>query len=269
MGNEIIQSMWVGPRLSVMEQLSIRSYLQNGHKFHLYAYHPVENVPEGAEIKDANEIVPEAKIWTYSNPGFGHQSYAGFADVFRYRLLFKKGNWWVDTDSICLKPFDFPEVMVFSSETGGPNCGNLKAQPGTKIYEWLVQQTETVNPAMGWGFIGPRLIRQAIARFGHQNLVKPWEMFCCVPYDALARTMTEPDPTWQAPLQSYAAHLWNEAWRSAKINKDAVYHPDSIYEKLKARYGLKNVYPYVPKTPPQPVNRRHPTAHLPLGRERW
>ena len=44
MDHSVIQSLWIGERLSVMEQLSIRSYLDQGHPFHLYVYSPVEPV---------------------------------------------------------------------------------------------------------------------------------------------------------------------------------------------------------------------------------
>ena len=36
----MIQSMWIGSRLSVMERLSIQSYLEQGHPFHLYGARP-------------------------------------------------------------------------------------------------------------------------------------------------------------------------------------------------------------------------------------
>ena len=40
-------------------------------------------------------------IFRYRDNG----SYAGFANFFRYELLRKRGGWWVDLDTICLRPF--------------------------------------------------------------------------------------------------------------------------------------------------------------------
>ena len=37
--SEFIQSLWIGPRLSNMEHLCIKSFIDHGHKFHLYIYH--------------------------------------------------------------------------------------------------------------------------------------------------------------------------------------------------------------------------------------
>ena len=36
MTSDVIQSLWIGDRLSVMERLCIQSFLDQGHQFHLY-----------------------------------------------------------------------------------------------------------------------------------------------------------------------------------------------------------------------------------------
>jgi len=124
--NRIIQGLWVGTELSVMEQLSIASFLNNNHQYHLYTYNEVRNVPAGTCIKDGNEILAASSIFQYKD----RKSYAGFSNYFRYKLLFEKGGWWADMDMVCLRPFDFTDEYVFSSELRGTqefiNCGVLK-----------------------------------------------------------------------------------------------------------------------------------------------
>ena len=56
--SNIIQSLWIGEALSKMEQLSIKSFRDFGHEYHLYTYGTVKNIPEGTVVKDGNEIVP-------------------------------------------------------------------------------------------------------------------------------------------------------------------------------------------------------------------
>src|SRR5258708_21072872 len=107
-----VQSLWIGDRLSAMEKLAIKSFLCQGQAFHLYVYQQPESIPEGTTVRDANEILPAASIFKYS----GHESYAGFSDYFRFKLLLERGGWWVDTDVVCLKPFRFPSEYVFASE---------------------------------------------------------------------------------------------------------------------------------------------------------
>jgi hypothetical protein len=136
----IVQSLWVGPRLSRMEYYSIKSFLRLGFKYHLYTYEKVKNVPKGVIHKDANEIMPGKEIFDLKS------TYLPFSDIWRYKMLHDKGNYWVDLDMIAIKMFDFKDEYVFSSERtiqeGAyssyskkvPNIGVLKAPRGSKFY---------------------------------------------------------------------------------------------------------------------------------------
>ncbi|MEM7333868.1 MAG: glycosyltransferase, partial [Chloroflexota bacterium] len=108
----IIQSLWIGNELSLLEQLCVASFIANGHEFHLYTYGDVRNVPEKAVVKDGNEIIPEKYLFS-AHKG----SWAAFSDWFRWSMLYKNGNFWVDTDTICLKPFVFDSDLVFGYES--------------------------------------------------------------------------------------------------------------------------------------------------------
>src|SRR5215813_4517891 len=150
----------------MMEQLSIASFLQNGHEYHLYVYDEVKNVPAGAVIKDASEILPASRIFQYKYQA----SYAGFANYFRYKLLLERGGWWVDTDVICLKPFDFSEEYVFASEIDDGReviaSGIVKAPAGSDCMAYAWQVCESKDPRqLMWGETGPRLITEAVAKF--------------------------------------------------------------------------------------------------------
>jgi len=265
---EIIQSMWVGPRLTAMEQLCIKSYLHHGHEFHLYVYQDTAEVPDGTTIMDGNKIIDESKIFVYEGPGFGHKSLAGFADKFRYRLLLEKGNWWVDTDSVCLKPFDFATDYVFSSEDpcvgdhilSNINCGNLKAPAGCELYQWLVEKSENVDVKMRWGTIGPALMKRAVQKvFNLQEFVQHPKVFCPVRYDFHCVPLLDPSKRIGFGSESYAVHLWNEAWRAHNIDKDGRYDPLCLYEILKAYHGVVGSGPFIKFAPP-PVPVRQPPA---------
>ena len=109
--NKIIQGFWLGQSLSKLEQLSISSYLINGHEFQLYCYDIIKSLPDGTIVKDANEIIEKKYLFTDQQG-----SIAPFADWFRYKLLYMKGGCWVDLDTVCLKYFDFLGDHCFSSE---------------------------------------------------------------------------------------------------------------------------------------------------------
>jgi hypothetical protein len=231
----IMQSLWIGPRLSTMERLSINSFLAHGHEFHLHVYDEMEGVPAGAMLKDANDILPASEIFRHGP----HGTYAPFADRFRYRLLLERGGWWVDTDTVCLRPFDFPADIVISSERGAGGCrfvnnGMLKFPAGSAVMETAcriceVKDLRSISPCE----IGPELMEWLVAKFSLQPFVQEPEVFCPVPWDP-ARELTAPGGS--LPKDAYAVHLWNDAWADAGIDKDAEYPEDSLYELLKSKY---------------------------------
>ena len=114
--NIIVQSLWIGPSLSNLEKLSISSFIKNGHDFHLYIYEPVEGIPEGTTIKDGNDILPEKDIFSYSNSEAGKSSVSAFSNIFRFQLLYLKGNYWVDTDMVSTQFLNIPEPYLFTTE---------------------------------------------------------------------------------------------------------------------------------------------------------
>lgn len=122
-GNAVIQGLWVGEQVTNFHRLCIESFLRNGHCYVLYTYGPVGNLPEGVVIKDANKIVPSTLIYQYDG------SYAGFSDLFRNKLLFDNGGWYVDLDIYCLRPFDIDSEIMFSLDYYHQDA--IKARLGT------------------------------------------------------------------------------------------------------------------------------------------
>ena len=234
--NKVIQGLWIGPELSVMEQLSIASFLLNGHDYDLFVYDELKNIPPGTSVKDANEILPSSRIFQYSE----QRSYAGFANFFRYKLLLERGGWWADTDLICLKPFDFPEEYVFSSEMDRGleviTSGIIKAPPGSEVmaYAWDICQSKN-QAELKWGETGPRLMGEAVRKFSLEQYQKPHNFFCPLGYQEWQKIL-DPEATIAEDKDVYAIHLWNEKWRAAGQDKNAQYAQDCLYEKLKRRY---------------------------------
>lgn len=232
-----VQSLWIGPTLSTLEQLVIRSFLANGHDFHLYVYEPVAGIPEGATVLDAGCILPSSRIFRYT----GNGSLAGFSNLFRYKLLLETGGWWVDMDTVCLRPFDSLDAeYVVSSEmyAGAPviDIAALKVPPGSPLtgYAWDVCQTKDPK-ALRWGETGPRLLAEAVQHCGLAHYVRPPETFCPVPYRAWDSVLS-PEAKLEFGPETYAVHLWHERWRVTGQDKDARYPAGCYFERLKARF---------------------------------
>lgn len=108
----VIQQLWVGNELSYIEFLSIRSFIACGHQTHLYTYDANIKAPAGCVIKDARDILPESEIFAHSpRAGRSSGSLAGFADLFRWKLIYEKGGAWADCDVVCLEPIRSLEMV--------------------------------------------------------------------------------------------------------------------------------------------------------------
>jgi hypothetical protein len=235
---EIIQSLWIGEKLSVMERLSISSFIAHGHHFHLYVYDDINGIPAGTILKDAGKILPPDKIFKYKD----HDSYAGFANLFRYKLLLEEGNYWVDTDLVCLKPFQHSAEYIFASERlqanrsiQANNC-LIKAPGGSAIMEYCYEKSASKDSrVLEWGETGPKLLTEAIVMMKMQGYVAKPEIFCPVNWwdwnQFLDGSIDD-----RVLADSDAVHLWNEMWRRDQADKSGDYNVSSFYEQLKRTY---------------------------------
>ncbi len=237
----IIQSLWIGNKLSIMEELSIISFLKNGHSFHLYVYENIDNIPKGTILKDANKIINKDKIFKYKD----FDSYAGFANLFRYKLLLEKGNYWVDMDIICLKPFTFTEDYIFAGfrekkqmfnwKLSVCNCV-IKSPKNSELLEYCYTESSKLDSNnLTWGQTGPVLLSKAVKKFNLHSYVAHPNTFCPINWNESQKLINGKGFN-KYTKNSFAIHLWNEMWRRAKIDKAGKFSENSIYEILKRRY---------------------------------
>lgn len=233
-----VHCLWIGDRLSALERLALASHVRVGHDCRLWVYEPVDKVPPGIAVDDAGTILPRDRIFTYRH-GPGKGSVAAFANLFRYKLLCRLGGWWCDTDVVCLKRFDFPGDYVFASERTpqGVQVNNcvIKAPQDSPVLRYCLEVAERRDPAsLHWGDTGPRLLTEAVRRFGLDAAVAPPETFCPVHFFEAAAVLDRPPDLQSSPLRhAHAVHLWHELWRRHGWDKDATYPGHCLYETLK------------------------------------
>ncbi|MGE9314222.1 glycosyltransferase [Niabella sp. CJ426] len=234
-----IQSLWIGTTLSIIEQLCIRSFLANGHEFHLYSYETnLKNCPDGVILKDANEIVPHERV--YKDIA---QTYTSFANWFRYKLLFMKGGWWVDMDVVCLKYFNFNQDYCFTTEmitdTGVPqiitNNAVIKApQKAEFLHEMIVTMEKTDLKNARWGTFGSRFLEQILKNYESENYIQPMYVFCPINWHQIELFFVDNlDMTFE---HCHAIHLWNNIWSKRGISKHDRFGDTALIEKLKRMY---------------------------------
>lgn len=259
--NKIIQSLWVGTELSNVEKLCIKSFLANGHEFHLYTYQDIKGVPPGTTIQDANLIIPESEIFKIT-VGWGTGSYSAFADWFRYELLYKAGGWWVDMDVVCVKYFDIKESIVICTSHEPPygvlanNCIMKFPKESDVVNEMIKICRATDKNKVEFGQLSPHLIQRMVKEYTLEQYLVPYYYFNPIRWayvdDYIAfrkKTLKQQIKELVRPLlkpktmagrkvekESYAVHLWNEVWRQSGLDKNNTYHKNCIVEQLKKRY---------------------------------
>ncbi|HNX30882.1 MAG TPA: hypothetical protein PKM35_04705 [Holophaga sp.] len=209
------QSLWIGKALSPLEILCIRSFLVHGHEFELYAYEELRGLPEGCTLRDAGAIQPREQVFRYRD-GHGKGSPAGFANLFRYKLLAEKGGWWVDTDVLCLAS-DLPEAeVVFAPEEPGRyNVAIMKFPAGHPLMDWLYTTATTMGRGVLFGQTGPDLMTRGIHANGMQHLASPQDSFYPIHYSQ-AKQVLDPRARNTVATSVQGAtflHLWNEMLR--------------------------------------------------------
>jgi len=103
-----ICTFWYGPRLREVDQICLASMVMTGQRVKLFAYAPIENVPAGVELHDANTILPE-RAFKRLDPGYptfrSSRTIVQFSDIFRIMLMKHQQGLWLDTDVFLLKQF--------------------------------------------------------------------------------------------------------------------------------------------------------------------
>lgn len=239
----VIRALWVGKRLGRLSRCCLSSFVRRGHQVCLYTYEQVEDVPEGVEVCDANQIVPADKIIRHKATG----SYALFSDIFRYELLKKAGGIYVDCDVYCLKPFEIPEhgyllgyeedrkingaVLALPADSGVLNA--LSRIVGDKhfIPSWYsksrvlrIKWKKRLGlikdiSEMPWGVIGPDAITYFIKQARLESRVQDIDIFYPVHYGCI-RHLLNPHLTVQdiTTSRTKAVHLYNEMLKDVDLD---------------------------------------------------
>ncbi|HLP19110.1 MAG TPA: glycosyltransferase [Chitinophagales bacterium] len=220
--NKHVNALWIGSRLSKIEMLTLQSFVDNGHVFHLWTYGPIENeLPEGVIMEDANEILPSDKIFRYKHVnkyGHGKGSVSGFSDIFRYKLLYEKGGWWIDMDVTCLKPLNVTTPYFFRQHHDLDLVGNvMKCPPQSQLMLscFTEASSEVDENNTDWHkpieILNKHVFANGLQKYiyGHVSNVDMWH--------EIAVFVVGNQPV---PANYYFIHWMNEEWRSRDIDKN-------------------------------------------------
>ncbi|MFB6249499.1 MAG: glycosyltransferase [Salinibacter sp.] len=237
MSTETFQSFWYGSELSPRERLCLASFVERGKDFDLYVYDDSLSVPVGVSLRDASEIYSEEEVFAYQR-GPGKGSVAVFADLFRYKLLYERGGWWVDTDVLYLghEVPNAEEYFVWQHDSEVA-IGVLKLPKGCDIAEECLRCIRSMGKntvASSWGSSGPELFTRVLEDKGriHEARPKP----CAYPVswrEAHASYLSERREEVEDKVEgSPFYHLWNENLRRMGVQKNIAPPEGSYLDRL-------------------------------------
>lgn len=149
-----IHFVWIGSELSLLEQLTIKTFQRQGMNPILWTFDSIKNVPGGTIIKDAGEILSRDTLFTYRNEGNG-SSVSHWTDRFQLKLLQKYGGWYAQLDVACLR---MPQpVEYYFVPHGGPGVDvcvmrTPKDAPFIEPCLKLLEATINADSAMAYGW---------------------------------------------------------------------------------------------------------------------
>lgn len=259
-----IGMLWVDGPLSFLEQLCIKSFLDAGQHVRLYTYGDVPNIPDGAERRDAREVMPDENIITHKRTG----SPAVHADRFRYRMLAQHHDLiWADTDAYCVKPFN-TENGHFHGRLAAHeiNNGVLRLPPDSPTLYDLIDYTENPyrippwlpsklraelirdaldgNPKhageMPWGVWGPRALTWLLQQNGEDRFSFPTQVLYPVSYKE-RRVMSRANGGAERFItdETMSIHFYGRRMRSFIFNRfSGIPHPESLVGQLVKKHGI-------------------------------
>jgi len=235
------QSFWFGDGVPPYQRLAMKSFVDHGHAYALYAYQNLD-VPAGVELRDANEVLPHARVFFYGDRAeVGRGSVSAFSNLFRYHLLRRNGGWWVDADVVCLSA-QVPSADIFLGWEYDDLIGSaiLKFPGGHEFARALCESAEQAGTNLEWGETGPHMLTRLVRERGLLHLVSPQpSSYPVQSKDAVHLLMpSRRDEIAERIGALPFLHLWNEILRRAVVFTWMAPPPGSYLAELFARHGV-------------------------------
>lgn len=247
----IIKSFWTGEDVTNLEILTIKSFIENGHIFHLYAYDPtIERYfpkHENFAVKDANEIYDKSKFFTYKGQGdCSDGSVGGFSDIFRYYLMYKLGGWYVDMDTTCFKNFDSIEnEIVLRPHINTKVVANIAKFPANDpVLKELIDRTERDINEQNSQWMKPLwILRDTIDEMGYSKYIVDENLFGCDNADIIRDLLKGNYFETKHFVPEYGFHWCSSACKTGRWDRNMKYNFNdpvklSFYHVLLKKFKL-------------------------------
>lgn len=295
--NYTIGALWMEGALSFLEQLCLKSFIDAGHQVVLYHYGPLENVPDGITLADANDIMSRDNFLTHERTG----SPALHSDLFRYKMLRSQRNMiWADTDAYCMKRFETQTGHFYGWESKSHVNGGVLGLPhdsdtlqalldftadefaippyyGPDYAAELEQKRDAGDPVHAseqpWGVWGPHAVTHFLHQTGEVRYALPQEgLYPFTFKDRRLMLRRDFDTTGYITKDTFSVHLYGRRMRARLVEREGgAPHPQSLLGKLLVKHGIDPAKaPIIRKPKPKdakavaPVKIKKPVPPLPV-----
>lgn len=222
--NITFSSLWIG-ELSEQEIACMNSFVKMGYKYKLYAYDNIKNIPENIIVEDANKILPWDKIKHI-------KIISWISDYFRYMLLYKTNEIWVDTDMYCLKrmPFLNDDYIIGKEKKGRKServAVSILRMPSkcNAIIELIdICENKIERNDIKWGNNGILIFDDIIRKNNLFEICKPIKFFYPIHYKEIDKLTKKynyshilNDP------EIYTVHFWNKLLNKKSVENKSLY----------------------------------------------
>ncbi len=233
--NREVGTLWIGGHLSWMEQLCLKSFVDQGQKITLFSYEEIPNVPKGVIQRDGREIIDTDDFIKYEQKN----SFALFADWFRLHMIHKCPSMiWIDTDVYCHQPMTYDSDYVLGFELPGEQRINnavlglphdsemlrqmlhftedrysiapfLSAHRQKEMRQLAMEGTPMHISQQQWGVWGPMMVTYYAHSLGLKRHIMPLDAFYPITFRERT-TFLEQTEVVEAKLtdKTTALHLW-------------------------------------------------------------
>ncbi|MBW6507464.1 MAG: hypothetical protein K0B00_12025 [Rhodobacteraceae bacterium] len=261
-----VGTLWIGGRLSWMEQLCLQSFVDAGQRITLFSYDDIPNVPAGVIRRDGREVLDTDDFIKYEKK----DSFALFADLFRIHMIAQNpGLIWVDTDVYCHRPMAYDSDYVLGFELPGETRVNnavLGLPAGSAILADILAFMsdrfaipEFVKPKLRaeylaaraagapvhvsqqpWGVWGPMMISHFVEKHGLKAQVQPLDAFYPVTFPDRTKFLKDQKVAEKLITpRTTALHLWASNKRELGLRYGGIPPTGSYLATLLARHGIR------------------------------
>ena len=237
----VICSFWHGS-VSYLERLCIASFLEQGHRFALYAYDDWGTLPDGCECMDAESIIPRSEMFFYK----GNRTPAVFADLGDYvfgiegRTNKALGSVVRVNNAVFRCPAE-SELLRSLLETFEPGAIPPGMPYNRRFEVWLrrLLRMSLKVEDLQFGSTGPWPLNYHLHRLGLFDRAKPRAAFYPLGYSG-AQRLLEPDGNVESEFrpETLGLHLWHSALTERGTGTPATPKPGSFLWKQAERLGV-------------------------------